>query len=138
MGMQTAPLAFRDLPETSVLALLEWLGDGDDIRARLESASYMLTEVPVHVMKALVMSDSTLAQFGDFELYHEWYLNESDGDDLMPVYDSGPDRWPVISAGRSDEPLDDGWHRMHAYITAGDATIPFLAVEFADRDEASE
>lgn len=127
MTLTCSPLAFADLPLTAQSALTEWLGDSDDTSDRLRAAEFTLRDVPVREMKALIMSDPELYEFADFETYHDWYLSDAGAN--MPYYVAGP-RWPVITAGLTDEPVDDGWHRLHAYIEAGDSTVPLLTVDF--------
>jgi hypothetical protein len=60
--------------------------------------------------------------FNTFQEYADWYCSGP-----MPEY-SEKDRWPCVASG-DELVLEDGWHRLHAYIKAGHATIPVL--EFA-------
>jgi len=96
-------------------------GPGPGVR----DALWQLESVPAAEMKRRVMSaDPDLAAHGGtFEAYHQWYL------DAGPVTDHGASRWPVIEhdpGAVSEGYLDDGWHRLHSYIRAGDDHIPLL------------
>jgi hypothetical protein len=56
----------------------------------------------------------------DFGTYHRWYMAGG----TVPVHAT---RWPVIAApDDEDEWLEDGWHRFHSYVEAGDRVIPAL------------
>jgi len=91
---------------------------------------YRYELVPAEEAKRFCMalwSPEMRQEFASFDDYHKWYLRAND------VPDHGQSRWPCIRsapAGRSadDEWLTDGWHRFHAYIRAGDATIPVLTI----------
>lgn len=61
---------------------------------------------------------------GDWAAYHAWYVSQGG------VPDHGTSRWPVIENPLALRGacgyLDDGWHRLHSYIRAGDTHIPVL------------
>ena len=81
-----------------------------------------LVLVPVRdIAKAIMEIPELAADHGSFDAYHRWYMQIGD----MPTY--GRDRrWPCIASSDPDELIWDGWHRMHAYIAAGDDTVPVL------------
>lgn len=91
-----------------------------------KSVPATLVEIPVDVVKAAFMASPEIAKsFSTFEDYHRWYM----GADDMPV--SGAEkRWPCIASLLEDELVQDGNHRLHAYIEAGHATIPVLRYDF--------
>jgi hypothetical protein len=130
MELPPCTISFYDLPPSAEAALIEWLGEGDDVRERLIAGRYGYRLVPVEEMKAFVMDDPDIGEaFKDFDYYHQWYLN--DAREQMPVYPV-TSRWPVIATGRGEEPLDDGWHRLHAYVEAGDQTIALLSADLGE------
>ena len=71
------------------------------------------------------------SDFDSFQQYHEWYIEN----DLRR---SGKrhnmqQRWPIIytlnDSGFDDtyyDPIEDGWHRFHAYVRAKHSTIPIV------------
>ncbi|WP_145950116.1 hypothetical protein [Paenibacillus sp. Y412MC10] len=56
-----------------------------------------------------------------FDDYHQLYVAGGD------IPDHRKSRWPCIAPG-IDEWLEDGWHRFHAYVIAGDSFIPLLTL----------
>jgi hypothetical protein len=71
-------------------------------------------------MKASVLGNVEIATgFATWEAYANWYAKNGD----VPVYPEA-ERWPVILSSSDEETLDDGWHRMHAYIASEHLTVP--------------
>lgn len=50
--------------------------------------------------------------------WHNWYSKVK-----TPVYNQ---QWAVLLWTESDEPLEDGWHRLNSYLVAGDPYIPVV------------
>jgi hypothetical protein len=87
------------------------------------------TALPTSQVIATVMAcGDHVDYFGDWDAYHLWYLSEGG------VPDHGESRWPCIETqppALGADYLDDGWHRLHSYIRAGDQTIPVLRARSA-------
>lgn len=126
----TGPTTYDLLPVPDQLALLQYMGEGDvpDPAERCERFMFRRHVVPVELAKRAVFeADPTLAaDHGTFDAYHRWYVGRGD----MP--DHGQSRWPSILSGTVDraapgcEWLDDGWHRFHNYLAAGDRHVVVL------------
>lgn len=87
-----------------------------------KDVSASLLEIPVAVIKAASMGLPEIAEcFDDFDAYHRWYMGAGD----VPAY-GAQHRWPCIASLQEDELVQDGNHRLHAYIEAGHTTIPVL------------
>lgn len=119
--------SYDDLPEPAKNAIrhLSHSASTDELEAHARTRQWQIEYVSVDEMKQRVMADDPdlARQYGDFEGYHRWYLSAG------PVPDHGSSRWPVIEKHPDDETegyLDDGWHRFHSYIRAGDTHIPLL------------
>jgi hypothetical protein len=99
--------------ETAMPAFVEAYGD----------QMFGVASVPVKAAKAHVMALGDLAAdwSGDWDAYHAWYAGQGD------VPDHPRDgRWPAIMSSFGDEAFEDGWHRFHSYVAAGDADIPVV------------
>lgn len=81
-----------------------------------------LVLVPVEAIAAAMMKIPELAEdHGSFEAYHRWYVQAGP----MPTH-GRTHRWPCIASDDPNDLIWDGWHRMHAYIAAGDDAVPVL------------
>jgi len=67
--------------------------------------------------------------FKGFDDYHRWYMREGRP---IPTYAS---RWPVIESPFADEWLEDGWHRFHSYVEAGDTIVLVLRFHLLEMAE---
>lgn len=87
-----------------------------------KSVPAKLVEIPVEAVKAAFMASSAIGEsFSTFDDYHHWYMGAGD----VPVYGAS-NRWPCIASCMEDEVVQDGSHRLHAYVEAGHETIPVL------------
>lgn len=121
---------FDDLSPVAQTAIAHWSDEDDATPEELIEGArqFEWQEIVVSVQSLIkrVMTDKdTAAYFGGWQAYHEWYL----ADDHVP--DHGASRWPVIEglageAATGTATLDDGWHRFHSYVRAGDPTVPVL------------
>ena len=84
-----------------------------------------LLDISVEVIKTAIMAFPDMKCYDSFDDYHRWYMGSGD----MPVYGS-EGRWPCIASLMEGEIVQDGNHRLHAYIEAGHATIPVLRYDF--------
>lgn len=123
----TGWMQYDELPDTAKNAVRHWstVASPEQLEARARTRQWQMEHVPVDEMKKRVMADDPDLghQHGDFEGYHRWYLSAG------PVPEHGASRWPVIEKDPRDETegyLDDGWHRFHSYVRAGDTHIPLL------------
>lgn len=125
----TGWVAFDDLPEVARLAVQHWTDVHTPeylaLHARLSQWQMVLIETETVIERVMASGDHVDDFDGDWETYHEWYLSRGN------VPDHGTSRWPVIEATiearNADEGyLDDGWHRFHSYVHAGDTHIPVL------------
>ncbi|MDU8350915.1 hypothetical protein RYA05_03285 [Pseudomonas syringae pv. actinidiae] len=140
MPAQYEIVAHRNLPASHQGAMVEYMACsggawelGDDVDSKCpESLSLSIERYGDHLMgvvtlstedvKAAIMKTGEIAEdFKTWDDYHKWYKGAGD----VPVYDY-QDRWPVILCAFSDEVLQDGWHRLHAYISAGHQDIPAI------------
>ena len=120
-------MVYDDLPEAAKNAVRHWSHStpSADLEFYARQRWWQTEQVPAGEMQARVMAaDPCLGDHdGTFAGYHSWYLSAG------PVPDHGTSRWPVIERHPDDDTegyLDDGWHRLHAYMRAGDLTIPLL------------
>lgn len=138
-------ICFRDLPLSHQLAVVHWMAvDGEawdvlfedfpgELKEQLQASmplyvaqygdqQWGVVDVPAEAIKAAIMQDPEIADdHSTWESYHQWYLEASD------VEDHGrSNRWPVILSSDNEETIMDGWHRLHSYMRAGDATVPAL------------
>ena len=128
----TAYANFDELPETAQQALRHWSheqsAEEQESWQREQGFAYEIETVPMAEMKARVFDTNADMpdDFGDFDSYHAWFTNGGD------TPDHGDSRWPVIEAEPSLDPqseyLDDGWHRFHSYVNAGDETVDVLRI----------
>lgn len=115
-------LTFAFLSNECQLALMEYLQCETiaETNDRLKDRTFCFELVPVDEAKQRCMQLSEdlwgCTSFGD---YHELYVACGD------IPDHGESKWPCIAPG-VNEWLDDGWHRFHSYIAAGDPFIPLL------------
>lgn len=122
-------VGFDDLSPAAQDAIRFWT-DVHDPAAIVEAARTLewqeeLVPLADVLAQAMASGDHAVDFNGDWEAYHAWYLSGGD------VPDHGTSRWPVIEnseRGRAinGEYLDDGWHRLHSYVRAGDTHIPVL------------
>lgn len=125
-------LTFDELPREAQQALV-WFSDGTDYygdlaltRAHHDGARFALFDVPVEAMKAAVISAMPGGnESGGWDRYHHRYMQR-----VSPSLSQRRERWPVIldKEGWTDELLQDGWHRLHTYVSRGWKSIPVLAV----------
>lgn len=99
-----------------------------DVPRRMDVSRMTFEEraVPVAEAKRLVMRDPGIdppEENGSFAAYHRWYMRFAD-------IRQHTARWPVILNTDPSDPawIDDGWHRFHWYVEAGDRTIPTLTI----------
>lgn len=114
-------------PEASY-AIVEWHQEMDLMPSFAQSLQVFKNvpaqwvEVPVAEFARAVMAEAEIAgNHKTFEDYRQWYVDRGD----TPTY-SIENRWPCIFCSSDYEIISDGWHRMHAYVRAGHATIPVL------------
>jgi len=126
-GARPGWVDYDELPDAAKEAIRNWttLASAGELEAHARTSQWQLEQVPAEAMKARVMSaDPDLMLYGGtFATYHSWYLG------AFRVPDHGASRWPVIEHPGDDTCegyLDDGWHRLHAYLRAGDTSIPLL------------
>jgi hypothetical protein len=120
------------LPPEATFATVEYCIEADDM-PELSDAIEVFKDVPatlleirVEIIMASSMAFPDMADsFVDFDAYHRWYMSTSD----MPTY-GAENRWPCIASLLEDELVQDGNHRLHAYIEAGHATIPVLRYDY--------
>ena len=120
------------LPPEATFSTVEYCIEADDMPefsdaiAVFKDVPAILLEIPVDVIKAASMAFPDMADsFANFDAYHRWYMGAGD----MPIY-GAEHRWPCIASLLEDELVQDGNHRLHAYIEAGHATIPVLRYDF--------
>lgn len=121
-------VAFDDLSPVAQTAIEHW--DDEATAEELADAArqFEWQEIVVSVeslIERVMAAGDTRTYFGTWQAYHEWYLT----DDYVP--DHGTSRWPIIeglagAAAVSEATLDDGWHRFHSYVRAGDTHVPML------------
>lgn len=127
--LDAAPIdALGSLPLEATWATLADCSHCDDLPSRGDALKVFadvratLVLVPVKAITEAMMGIRELADdHGSFEAYHRWYVSAGD----MPNHGRS-NRWPCIASSDPDELIWDGWHRMHAYIAAGDDTVPLL------------
>ncbi len=120
------------LSAEATFATVEYCIEGDDMPEFSDAIEVFkdvpatLLEIPVDVIKAASMAFPDMAgDFANFDDYHRWYMSNSD----MPTY-GAEKRWPCIASLLEDELVQDGNHRLHAYIEADHATIPVLRYDY--------
>lgn len=123
---------FDALPEPAKQALRHWSHENSAEEQgswqREQNVRYEIETVPMSEIQARIMATNTsmIEDFGDFGRYHTWFIGGGD------VPDHGESRWPVIEAEATFAPeaeyLDDGWHRFHSYVRAGDQIVDVLRV----------
>lgn len=128
------------LPPEATFSTLEYSIEAGDMpelsvaRAVFKDVPATFLEIPVDVIKAATMALPDIGDsFVDFDAYHRWYMGAGD----VPTY-SAEHRWPCIASLQEDELIQDGSHRLHAYIEAGHVTIPVLRYDFEAWWEAHE
>ena len=119
------------LPAEATFATVQYCIESDEMPAMLQAVkifkavSAKLLEIPLDAVKTAFMACPEIAEsFTTFDEYHRWYMGAGD----VPVY-GATNRWPCIASCMEDEVVQDGSHRLHAYIAAGHATIPVLAYD---------
>jgi hypothetical protein len=119
------------LPPEATFATVEYCNEADDMPERdsalavFKNVPAILLEIPVEVIKAAFMAFPDMGRYASFDAYHRWYMGAGD----VPVYGL-EGRWPCIASLLEGEVVQDGNHRLHAYIEAGHATIPVLRYNF--------
>lgn len=125
----TGWVGFDDLPVEAQLAVQNWttVHTPEYLTLCARLSHWQMVWIPTDIAIERVMSsgDHVTDFDGDWETYHDWYLSQGN------IPDHGPSRWPVIEAtieARNADfgYLDDGWHRFHSYVAAGDTHIPLL------------
>ena len=126
--MSEGMLRFAELPAEAQAAVRVFCLEISDDQPGIEAGK---TELQEHVDQfrftletismeaAIARYMKTETTFPSFERYHRWYLKTE------PV-PSHTTRWPVIESPFADEWLEDGWHRFHCYVEAGDTAIQVL------------
>lgn len=84
-----------------------------------------LLPTTVVIAKVMMAGDHAVDFKGNWYAYHNWYLSR------FGVPDHGTSRWPIIESDAAElragqAYIDDGWHRFHSYVKAGDTHIPVL------------
>lgn len=122
---------FDDLSPIAQTAISHWDDEAaeDEVAEIIEGArGFEWQELVVtteSLIERIMLHPETAAHFGNWRAYHEWYLSDAN------VPDHGTSRWPVIEglaadAAAGELTLDDGWHRFHSYVRAGDTHVPLL------------
>ena len=119
---------FDDLSPIARGAIEKWDDDctAEELAEAARAFEWQEVVLPTQSLIERIMTDKDTADyFKTWEAYHQWYL----ADDFVP--DHGTSRWPVIeglggAAATGGGTLDDGWHRFHSYVRAGDTTVPVL------------
>lgn len=127
--LETRAMTFLgELPPESTYATLADCAQCADLPTNAEALKVFsgvpatLVLVPVQAIAEAMMKIPELADdHGSFEAYHRWYVQAGP----MPTH-ARSNRWPCIASDDPNELIWDGWHRMHAYIAAGDDTVPLL------------
>jgi len=121
---------YEALPAEAKLAIEEYRSEYDT-PATIRRRRYGLAQVPLSVVADIHLRDANRGQaacgfdlFADFAAYHRECTQQGD----TPSYPSGSPRWPCIISSLEDEFFEDGHHRFHAYVNAGDTHIPCLYV----------
>lgn len=52
--------------------------------------------------------------------WHKWYIDQTH------IKDHGNSKWPIILWDYSEEPFEDGWHRLNSYLKSNDKEIPIV------------
>lgn len=120
------------LPAEATFATVQYCFEIDDMPEMHQAVdifkmvSAKLLEIPVDVIKAAFMATPEVAEsFATFDDYHRWYMGAGD----VPVYGIN-NRWPCVASCMEGEVVQDGSHRLHAYIEAGHSTVPVLRYDF--------
>lgn len=126
------PQTLGSLAPEATYATVQFCIEADDMPEKEQSLEIFkhvrakLIEVPVeNVIRAIMATSEISSTYQTFDEYHQWYLSHGD----TPSYTS-ENRWPCISSTQDDEVVDDGSHRLHAYIRAGAKTIPLLEYDY--------
>ena len=119
------------LPAEATFATVQYCIESEEMPEMLQAVEIFksvpakLLEIPIDAVKtAFMASPEIAASFATFDDYHRWYMGAGD----VPVYGAS-NRWPCIASCMEGEVVQDGSHRLHAYIAAGHATIPVLAYD---------
>jgi hypothetical protein len=125
----TGWVGFDALPVEAQLAVQNWTdvhtAEYLSMHARLSEWQMVWLPVATAIERVMSSGDHVDDFDGDWETYHDWYVSRGN----LP--DHGTSRWPVIEASIEARNadygyLDDGWHRFHSYVLAGDTHIPLL------------
>jgi len=112
--------------------LIEEASDASEYKAKLQAALPHFVEsngdstwgmacIPVERMKAAIMADAEIADsWASWEDYSKWYMAGGVG------AHSNEDRCASLLSNHDDETLQDGWHRLHCYIAAGNVDVPVV------------
>jgi len=120
---------YATLPAPAKAAATEFL-DAPEKRA------YLVGELPTEYVKQRIVSEwSEPFPWPSFDAYHRWYIGNNEERGTMPRY-SAKNRWPSLLVGVEGEGfIYDGWHRFHAYVRAGDPTVPvYLLINKGEAD----
>lgn len=125
----TGWVSYDDLPVEAQKAIQNWTDVHTPeylaMHARLSLWQMVLIDTETLIERVMATGDHADDFDGDWETYHGWYM------DRGSVPDHGDSRWPVLEASVEARNadfgyLDDGWHRFHSYVAAGDTHIPVL------------
>jgi hypothetical protein len=87
-----------------------------------EGMFFYFFEVPTESIKSIILTNNECLS----EDYSCWEDYESDYVDPTLVMHSRTDRFPVLAPLGEEEVLEDGWHRLHSYISQGHSSVPVL------------
>ena len=116
----------RDTKREIRTHLQKWINQyGDTEWGMAEIPTLALVD---YVWRCLITHGTWNEEFDSWKEYHEWYYQDA-------LRKSGKrhnmkDRWPCIWSldlgyGVTD-PIEDGWHRFHAYVRANHSTVPVI------------
>jgi hypothetical protein len=117
--------SFQQLPGPARSAIRAFCREMDPAEFKLHVTRFSFSLETISMAAAKRRSIERLTDgfghrpFATFDEYHRWYMQECGP---IPNY---PTQWPVIE-GDPDGWLEDGSHRFHSYVEAGDQTVPVL------------
>lgn len=108
-------MPYQELPSPAKKALREF---GIDFH----NMTYLYGAIPTKALIREVMTKNAdvRGDFKDWEEYHSWYMNDPESGRGTP---SGAVRWPIVLTDEPGEVIDDGWHRFHQAVAAGESNI---------------